>query len=217
MIYLDHGATSWPKAPGVTEAMVRYLEHESGNPGRGGHRLGDDVDLAHAGVLGEASEPAAVVGHEQAQPDDVALGWHTGRCIVRDGAEGLTVVYRESPAALDEAMPLNIFTSMFWYVKLSRCGLVLNRNIPIGKVPEIDLALKRFSNARYNKTSDADLQKMKESLRSNRFLTMGMTRYRYGRKDATGWRGDSKEFVKRVEELFDGGEDDVEKSSQIDP
>jgi len=39
VIYLDHGATSWPKAPGVSEAMVRYLEHEAGNPGRGGHRL----------------------------------------------------------------------------------------------------------------------------------------------------------------------------------
>lgn len=39
MIYLDHGATSWPKAPGVSDAVVRYLEHEAGNPGRGGHRL----------------------------------------------------------------------------------------------------------------------------------------------------------------------------------
>ena len=38
-IYLDHGATSFPKAPGVVEAMVRFLEHEAGNPGRGGHRL----------------------------------------------------------------------------------------------------------------------------------------------------------------------------------
>lgn len=38
-IYLDNGATSWPKAPGVVDAVARYLEHESGNPGRGGHRL----------------------------------------------------------------------------------------------------------------------------------------------------------------------------------
>ncbi|MEX1310224.1 MAG: aminotransferase class V-fold PLP-dependent enzyme [Candidatus Sulfomarinibacteraceae bacterium] len=38
-IYLDHGATSWPKAPGVADAMIRYLEEEAGNPGRGGHRL----------------------------------------------------------------------------------------------------------------------------------------------------------------------------------
>ena len=38
-VYLDHGATSWPKAPGVTEAVVRFLDDEAGNPGRGGHRL----------------------------------------------------------------------------------------------------------------------------------------------------------------------------------
>ena len=38
-IYLDHGATSFPKAPGVSEAMVRFLASDAGNPGRGGHRL----------------------------------------------------------------------------------------------------------------------------------------------------------------------------------
>lgn len=38
-IYLDHGATSFPKAPGVSEAMVQFLATDSGNPGRGGHRL----------------------------------------------------------------------------------------------------------------------------------------------------------------------------------
>lgn len=37
--YLDHGATSFPKAPGVAEAMRRFIEREAGNPGRGGHRL----------------------------------------------------------------------------------------------------------------------------------------------------------------------------------
>ena len=39
MIYLDHGATSFPKAPGVTGAVSQFLDHEAGNPGRGGHRL----------------------------------------------------------------------------------------------------------------------------------------------------------------------------------
>ncbi len=37
--YLDHAATSFPKAPGVAGAVARYLETEAGNPGRGGHRL----------------------------------------------------------------------------------------------------------------------------------------------------------------------------------
>ncbi len=39
MVYLDHAATSFPKAPGVAEAVARHLEHAAGNPGRGGHRL----------------------------------------------------------------------------------------------------------------------------------------------------------------------------------
>jgi len=38
-IYLDHAATSFPKAPGVVEAVARHLERDAGNPGRGGHRL----------------------------------------------------------------------------------------------------------------------------------------------------------------------------------
>jgi selenocysteine lyase/cysteine desulfurase len=38
-IYLDHGATSFPKAPGVADAVRRFLLEEAGNPVRGGHRL----------------------------------------------------------------------------------------------------------------------------------------------------------------------------------
>lgn len=37
-IYLDHAATSFPKAPGVPEAMVRYLTDVGGNPGRGSYQ-----------------------------------------------------------------------------------------------------------------------------------------------------------------------------------
>ncbi len=37
--YLDHGATSFPKAPGLADAVSRFLAEEAGNPGRGGHRL----------------------------------------------------------------------------------------------------------------------------------------------------------------------------------
>ncbi|MCR4407277.1 MAG: aminotransferase class V-fold PLP-dependent enzyme [Anaerolineae bacterium] len=38
MIYFDNAATSWPKPPGVTEAMVHFLEKVGANPGRSGHR-----------------------------------------------------------------------------------------------------------------------------------------------------------------------------------
>ncbi|MFC2036391.1 aminotransferase class V-fold PLP-dependent enzyme [Chloroflexota bacterium] len=39
MIYFDNAATSWPKPPGVTEAMVHFLERVGANPGRSGHHL----------------------------------------------------------------------------------------------------------------------------------------------------------------------------------
>jgi cysteine desulfurase/selenocysteine lyase len=37
--YLDHAATSFPKAPGVSTAVASFLDDSAGNPGRGGHRL----------------------------------------------------------------------------------------------------------------------------------------------------------------------------------
>jgi cysteine desulfurase/selenocysteine lyase len=39
MIYFDNAATSWPKPPGVAEAMMRFLSEVGANPGRAGHRL----------------------------------------------------------------------------------------------------------------------------------------------------------------------------------
>jgi cysteine desulfurase family protein len=56
VIYLDHGATSWPKAPGVPEAMVRYLEREAGNPGRGGHRMTVAASRAIEGARVDVAE-----------------------------------------------------------------------------------------------------------------------------------------------------------------
>ncbi len=63
LVYLDHAATAFPKAPGVAAAMSRFLEQEAGNPGRGGHRLAvaaarriETVRAAAAGLLGCAPE-----------------------------------------------------------------------------------------------------------------------------------------------------------------
>jgi len=39
MIYLDNAATSFPKAPGVGEAISEFLRTAAGNPGRSGHGL----------------------------------------------------------------------------------------------------------------------------------------------------------------------------------
>ncbi len=39
IIYLDHGATSWPKPPAVYEAVLHVLQYDAANPGRGSHRM----------------------------------------------------------------------------------------------------------------------------------------------------------------------------------
>jgi len=39
MIYLDNAATSFPKAPGIGEAMSQFVADKAANPGRAGHRL----------------------------------------------------------------------------------------------------------------------------------------------------------------------------------
>jgi cysteine desulfurase family protein len=39
IIYFDNAATSWPKPPGVSQAMVHFLDQVGANPGRAGHRL----------------------------------------------------------------------------------------------------------------------------------------------------------------------------------
>lgn len=46
IVYLDHGATSWPKPAGVADAMAEALERFGGNPGRGAYRMA--VDTARA-------------------------------------------------------------------------------------------------------------------------------------------------------------------------
>ena len=117
-------------------------------------------------------------------------------------SEGLTVIYRESPAYLDEAMPLHIFTSMYWYVKLSRCGLVLNRNVPIEGVREVDLALRRYVNSKHNKIGGAEKAELVGELRANRFLARGLARYRYARRALSGWPDGKDDLVEEIEGLL---------------
>lgn len=43
MIYFDNAATSWPKPPVVTGAMVRCINEAGANPGRAGHRMANEA------------------------------------------------------------------------------------------------------------------------------------------------------------------------------
>ncbi len=44
--YFDHGATSWPKPPGVAEALSRAVTDLGGNPGRGAYRMAVETSRA---------------------------------------------------------------------------------------------------------------------------------------------------------------------------
>jgi cysteine desulfurase/selenocysteine lyase len=57
MIYFDNAATSWPKPPGVVEAMTHFLEQVGANPGRSGHRL----SLEAGRIVYEARELVAAL------------------------------------------------------------------------------------------------------------------------------------------------------------
>lgn len=43
LVYMDNGATSFPKPPVVAEAMAHFLRHVGGSPGRSGHRLSQEA------------------------------------------------------------------------------------------------------------------------------------------------------------------------------
>lgn len=57
MIYFDNAATSWPKPPGVAEAMVHFLEDVGANPGRAAHRRA----VAAGRIVYEARELVAAL------------------------------------------------------------------------------------------------------------------------------------------------------------
>ena len=92
MIYFDNAATSWPKPPGVAEAMVHFLNDVGANPGRSAHRLAVDsgriVYNAREAVaeLFNAPDPLRVVfGHNVTESLNLAL-----RGLLRPGDHVIT-------------------------------------------------------------------------------------------------------------------------------
>jgi len=68
MVYFDNAATSWPKPPGVAEAMVRFLENVGANPGRAAHRRANE-----AGRIVYAAREAVCELFDA--PDPLRLAW----------------------------------------------------------------------------------------------------------------------------------------------
>jgi cysteine desulfurase family protein len=68
LIYLDNAATSWPKPPSVTEAMIRCLNEAAANPGRGSHSMA----VKASRILFEARKKLARL-FNIANPNDIAF------------------------------------------------------------------------------------------------------------------------------------------------
>jgi len=63
-VYFDHAATSWPKPPGVAEAVNRAVTEIGGNPGRGAYSLA--VDTARA-IHAARRDVATLLGVDDAR------------------------------------------------------------------------------------------------------------------------------------------------------
>jgi cysteine desulfurase family protein len=78
MIYLDNAATSFPKPPGVAEAVARCLTETGGNPGRAAHRLAREASRI---VFRAREAVAALLG----VPDPARL------CFTKNATEALNL------------------------------------------------------------------------------------------------------------------------------
>ena len=68
MIYFDNAATSWPKPPGVAEAMTRFIDEVGANPGRAAHRQA----IESGRIVYAAREAVCEIFHA---PDPLRLVW----------------------------------------------------------------------------------------------------------------------------------------------
>jgi len=74
--YLDNAATSWPKPPGVAEAMVRCVQEDAANPGRGSHAMA----VRASRIVFEARKRLAKLFHVH-NPNDIAFTLNTTHAL----------------------------------------------------------------------------------------------------------------------------------------
>ncbi len=162
MIYFDNAATSWPKPPGVAEAMVQFMREVGANPGRSGHRLSVEaarvVYAAREAVaaLFHAPDPLRVVfGLNATEALNLALrgllrpGDHVItssmehnsvmrplRALEREGVE-LTVVPCSPEGFLDPADVVAAIRPNTVLVALNHASNVVGSLLPVGEVGRI--------------------------------------------------------------------------------
>lgn len=162
MIYLDNAATSWPKPPGVEEAMIHFLRNVGANPGRAGHRLAVEaartVYAAREAVaeLFRASDPLRVVFganvtealnlalHGLLRPGDHAITSsmeHNSvmrplRALERQGVH-LTVAACAADGSLDPARVEEAIRPETKLIVLNHASNVVGTLLPVGEVGRI--------------------------------------------------------------------------------
>jgi len=76
LVYLDNAATSWPKPPGVVEAMERSMRESAANPGRGSHAMAVKASRA----VFEARKRLAKL-FRVGNPNDIAFALNTTHAL----------------------------------------------------------------------------------------------------------------------------------------
>jgi cysteine desulfurase family protein len=162
MIYLDNAATSWPKPPGVAQAMVHFLDEVGANPGRSAHRLSvQSARIVYAARetvarLFNAPDPLRVVwGHNVTEALNLALrgllrpGDHVVtssmehnsmmrplRALQRQGVE-LTVVRCSPEGALDPAHVQAALQPNTAMIALNHASNIVGTLLPVAEVGAI--------------------------------------------------------------------------------
>jgi cysteine desulfurase family protein len=162
MIYLDNAATTWPKPPGVAEAMMHYLDKTGASPGRSGHSLAVEaarVVYAAREALAElvnAPDPLHVVfGANATEALNLALSGllHPGDHVITSSVEhssvmrplralertgvALTVVPCSRPGFLDPAVVKQALRPNTVLIVLTHASNVVGSLLPTAEVGQI--------------------------------------------------------------------------------
>jgi cysteine desulfurase family protein len=162
MIYFDNAATSWPKPPGVAEAIVHFLDEVGANPGRAAHqravesgRIVYDAREAVAELFNAPDPLRVTFGHNVTEALNLALrgylrpGDHVVtssmehnsvmrplRALERQGVE-LTVVQCSPQGFLDPADVEAAIRSNTVMVVLNHGSNVVGTILPVAEVGRI--------------------------------------------------------------------------------
>ncbi|MEM6689040.1 MAG: aminotransferase class V-fold PLP-dependent enzyme [Planctomycetota bacterium] len=86
-IYFDHAATSWPKPPGVVDAVCRYMNEEGATAGRGAYR---SARRAGELLLRTRIKLAGLIGLSADPMDSNCISFHSsGTAALNSAIDGL--------------------------------------------------------------------------------------------------------------------------------